>query len=83
MSHVPPLFFVPTICHFCNAFKNAGTCISYNRVFRIIHDLEMHSLICTALQPGLCLLMPCNLFFMVAQAGKETKRSLQTPQFCF
>lgn len=56
--------------------------LSYNRVFRIIHDLEMHSLICTALQPGLCLLMPCSLFFIVAQAGKETKRSLQTPQFC-
>lgn len=57
--------------------------LSYNRVFRIIHDLEMHSLICTALQSGLCLLMPCNLFFIVAQAGKETKRSLQTPQFSF
>lgn len=49
---------------------------SYNRVFRIIHDLEMHSLIWTVLQPGLCLLMLCNLYFIVAQAAKETKHSL-------
>ena len=57
--------------------------LSYNGVFRIVHDLETYSLIWAALQPGLCLLMLCKLYLILAQAGKETKHSLQTPQFCF
>lgn len=47
-------------------------------VFRVSHDLEMHSLIWATLRPCICLLTLCNLHFMSVQAGKKTKYSLQT-----